>query len=374
MRRTVTHVIIGLGKGGAETMLYQILKYSNEPDVKYDVVSLGADHYYEDLIRDCGVNVYELDISRKPIKTVFEVYRILKQSESDCVCCWMYHADLIGFIVGRLAGVSRIIWNIRHSDVGKKTNSRKTLIINKLCALVSGRVDVIAYNGEQAKINHEALGYCKSKSVVLSNGVDFSEYKKVSNAKDVVCRELSIEQHCKIVLSVSRFHPIKDIPTFLQAFSIAAKKVDNVVAIMCGYKVDCNNSELLDQIADVGLTVGKDIYLLGVRNDLPYLFSAADVYVLHSAGEAFPNTLLQAISCECPFVATDVGDVRRIVSGNMNIAKPGDFNEIATMIQHVLSQSKDECNKETKASREYIEERFEIHKVAETYEELYKLW
>jgi teichuronic acid biosynthesis glycosyltransferase TuaC len=50
------------------------------------------------------------------------------------------------------------------------------------------------------------------------------------------------------------------------------------------------------------------------QSDLRHYFSAADVSVLASAREGWPNVLLESMACGTPVVATDVGGVREIVT------------------------------------------------------------
>lgn len=57
MKKRVTHIITGLGKGGAETMLYQVIKFRTNNSLEHKVISLGGSSFYEDRIRALGVSV-----------------------------------------------------------------------------------------------------------------------------------------------------------------------------------------------------------------------------------------------------------------------------------------------------------------------------
>ena len=92
----VTHLINGLGKGGAETMLYQVMAYRNKRDVFYHVISLGQSSFYENKILETGVKLTVLDIKRKPLTTVITLIKLLK--DTDVLCTWMYHSNYIGYI------------------------------------------------------------------------------------------------------------------------------------------------------------------------------------------------------------------------------------------------------------------------------------
>lgn len=369
MPKRVTHLIVGLGKGGAETMLYQVLKYRPNPDLHHKVISFGAAHYYEDLIRQMGIPVVEVSLRKKPVSSLVRIFREIRGS--DTLCCWMYHANLIGYYLGRLAGVKRIVWNIRHSNLDPAVNSATTLKINRWCAKRSTKVSAIAYNGQQACKVHEEIGYCSEKGITLDNGVDCAEFRPMPEAGASLRAEFGIRDNQQIILSVTKNHPIKDIPTFIQAFAMLQKDKPNTVAVMCGGGVDRNDKKISDLCQKNGLTIGEDIFLLGMRHDVPRLLAGCDLYVLHSAGEAFPNTLIQAMACGCLCVATDVGDVRRILSDDRRIAPAQDREKLCTVMEKNLTVLPDVRNAISNRNKDIVMQNFSIEKTVREYEKLF---
>lgn len=368
MAKQVTHLIVGLGKGGAETMLYQILKYRTNPDLRYKVISLGAAHYYEDPIRQLGVEIIEVSFRKKPLSSVVKILRNLRST--DTLCCWMYHANLIGYYLGKLAGVKHIIWNIRHSNLDPALNNVTTLRLNKWCARWSGKVSVIAYNGQQARKIHEEIGYCSEKGIVLNNGVDCEEFRPMPEDKALLRAELGIRDNQQVVLSLTKDHPIKDIPTYIQAFAMLHKEQPDTVAIMCGKGVEEGNQQIADFCCINGLKVGSDIFLLGMRHDVPRLLAGCNLFVLHSAGEAFPNTLIQAMSCGCLCVATDVGDVRKILNDDLFVCPPQEPKALADRISEALClpDAKKAITKEKNRSR--VVRKYCIQNAVKAYEDV----
>lgn len=367
--RRVVHLIVGLGLGGAETMLYQVLRYRSQSAPQYRVISLGASRYFEGPIRDLGIDVVELPFAQKPIRAFFRL--VLELRNADTLCCWMYHANLIGFYAGKLAGVRRIVWSIRHSNLDERSNTQRTLAINRHCAKLSRAVQVIAYNGKRAREVHEEVGYCKEKGVVLDNGCDCERFHPSTKTVTDVRSELGIPDDSITVLSVTRYHPIKDVPNFIEAFSRAKQTAPQLVAIMCGSGIDGDNHELVSLCAKSGLLVNRDIYLLGVRQDVERLMAAADLYVLHSAGEAFPNTLIQAMACGCLCVSTDVGDARIVLESDDQIVASKDPIQLSTKMVELLGlEESKKCCLRNKA-RNRVRECYSIERVVEEYECLF---
>lgn len=369
MSKRVTHLTVGLGKGGAETMLYQVLKHRTDMSIQYRVISLGAAHYYEKPIRQLGIDVIEVPFRKKPIPSLWRIFRTLRNT--DTLCCWMYHANLIGYYLGRLAGVKRIVWNVRHSNLDPTVNSATTLKINRWCAKRSAKVAVIAYNGQQARKVHEEIGYCSEKGIVLNNGVDCAEFKPMPEAGTLLRAELGIRDDQQVVLSVTKNHPIKDIPTFIQAFALLHKEKCNAVAVMCGGGVEASDKKISDLCLKNGLTIGEDIFLLGMRHDVPRLLSGCDLYVLHSAGEAFPNTLIQAMACGCLCVATDVGDVRRIFGNNDFVVQPCAPAELYKAMLSAMTACDEKRETVKSKNRKIVAQSFSIASIVTLYENLF---
>lgn len=370
MQKTVVHLITGLGKGGAETMLYQLLAHKVDPDIKHVVVNMGGGSYYEQPLRVLGVEVIRLSFKKRPISSFFKLKELLKTV--DVLSCFMYHANFVGYLVGRRAKVKRIIWNVRHSEISKQLNNGVTLKINKWCAKRSDKVYAVAFNGEKAKEAHFSIGYSERNAIVLNNGVDVDEYKPDEKAREQICNEFNIASDKKIILSVARNHPIKDVPTFIKAYGELYKEDKSTLSIICGNGIDGENRELTDLIMEYGLTLNENVFLLGLRSDVNKLMAGADVYVLHSAGEAFPNVLVQAMASEKVCITTDVGDAKVILGDDNFVIEPSNVDALAQKIKYALSLTNDEKEKIGKSNRQRVLGNYRIQNVVKEYEKIYK--
>ena len=257
MGKVVVHLIVGLDKAGAETMLYQILKNSHCNNI-YKVVSMGKGNYYKPYIENLGIEVLELNMKQHPFKSIGAAKKILKGA--DTLCCWMYHSNLVGYLAAKHLGIKKIIWCIRHSDLSPAHNKRRTLFINNICARFSRNVSLILYNGKRARKVHEAVGYCKERGVITDNGCDTNEYKFDPEARTCLLKELNIQPDKKILLSVTRDAPIKDVPTFLEAFVRVHKKENDTIAVLCGSGITVENEKITEFCEKKGIIIEKDIF------------------------------------------------------------------------------------------------------------------
>jgi len=101
------------------------------------------------------------------------------------------------------------------------------------------------------------------------------------------------------------------------------------------------------------------------------MMAGCDLYVLHSAGEAFPNTLIQAMSCGCVCVATDVGDVRRILDDDELIVPAQNSEELSSVIERALEFNDEKKNGISNRNRDIVVRNYSIQEAVKKYEELY---
>ena len=373
MTKRVTHLITGLGMGGAEMMLWQVLKYGDTAAADLRVISLsgeGESQYYVEQIRALGISVTAVPLKRRPVSSVLRICKLLRKT--DTLFCWMYHSNFLGYILGRMCHVKRIVWNICHNDLSEANNKKLTLWINRFCAAHSARVDCIAYNGESSRRIHEDAGYARQKGTVLPNGCDCTRFCPDPEAAPSLHRELGIPDGRRIVLSVGRNHPIKDLPTFIRAFSIVHQHHPESTAVMCGTGITPEDADLQALCRACELQIGSDLYLIGQRTDVPRLQAACDLYVLHSAAEAFPNVLLQAMACGCLCVSTDVGPARELLGNDAQIVPPGDPAALAGAMEQMLTLSQENAQLLRDQARKTVLEHYSIGEVARIYTALYE--
>lgn len=363
----ITHVIPGLGKGGAETMLCNLFKYQSDPEIKHSVISLGLSSYYENSICDMGIPLCVLDMRKRPLASLWKLRKILKKSQY--ISCWLYVACAICFIITNQRQHERMIWNIRHASLDEKHNSKITLWAARYCQKHSGAVSAVLYNGQTAMEIHKQTGYHEKRSHVVENGCDTQIYKKDPEARYAINAKYEF-QNKKIILSVGRYHPIKDYPMIVHAMAELVKVRNDVVLVLCGRGLTEDNEELMKLIDDSGLQPGKNAYLLGQQEHIEIWMSAADVYVLHSTSEAFPNTLLEAMACECVCVSTDVGTAGELIEKD-KIVEIQNYQQCCDVIEQVLNLSEEKRELAGKRNRKKVVEGYSIQNVVRRYETIY---
>lgn len=310
----VAHVITGLNNGGAEAVLYRLcLADSKNTHV---VISLRGEGKYGPLLKTAGITVHCLDMPRGLLTPVglWRLARLLRHLRPDVVQTWMYHADLLGGLVARAVGIRAVFWGIRQTDLQQGKTKRTTILVARLCALLSRWVPKrIVSCAQQGMVVHQALGYAKDKFRVIPNGYDLSRLAPDAHSGCALRSTLGVPDGMPLLGNVARFHPQKDHHNLIAALGLLKQNGLDFRCLLIGDGMTDTNAELMAWLDTHN--VRAEVLLLGPRSDITSVMNALDVNVLSSSyGEGFPNVLCEAMACGTPCVTTDVGDAGLIVA------------------------------------------------------------
>ena len=367
----ILNIITGLNNGGAEAVLYRLCVHDS--NYKHIVISLMNEGKYGSLLKDAGVVVHSLNMpaGRVTLSGLYKLFKLIRKFKPNIVQTWMYHADLIGGVIARLAGIKNVFWNIRHTTLEPGKSKRATFFIAKLCAKLSKRVPKkIVCCAEKAVEVHGSIGYDTSKITVISNGFDLSKLCVIPNSQAQLKKELG--DVFPLIGMVGRFDLQKDHFGLLEAFTIVKKTGISHKLVLVGLEINTSNIALIEKIQLLGLK--DEVLLLDQRNDIPTIMNSLDLHVLSSSSEGFPNVLAEAMACNTPCVTTDVGDAALIVGDTGWVVPPKNPQALADAILIALNEQKVDpitwANRKV-ACRKRIVDNFNIQTMVKRY---HRLW
>lgn len=365
----IFHIITGLGQGGAEGVLYRLVS-ATACEQESGVVSLTDEGVYAAKLRECGAWVETLNMpkSRLTFSGMRKLRQLISEKKPDIVQTWMYHADLIGGLLARWSGVRSIVWGIRHANLDADKNSLSTRGAIWACALLSRKIPVaIACCSEQAARAHQALGYPTEKFTIIPNGYDLNRFCRDEAARLRIRGEWNIRPDQTLLGLVARWDRQKDHANLLSALALLVEKGFAFRCVLVGPGMSANNQGLLTLIRQLGLE--SHIILTGPRNDISDVMNALDLHILSSVGEAFPNTVAEAMACGTPCVVTDVGDAALIVGDTGWVAPPQNPEALAQRVEQGLATLQREGRERlSQRCRTRIIENFSLEKMVGAYQ------
>ena len=369
----VLHIINGLSDGGAESLLYRFCLSDKEN--KHIVISLKDGKKYEQLLNDIDIEVYCLNFQDIRFKLLgfLRLVKLIKRFKPDAVQTWMIHANFIGGLAARLAGIKNVFWGIHHSSLSRGSTKRATLFIFQINIFLSYLVPKrIIYCAKNSRDIQESIGFKKKIGIVVQNGYDTDEFAPNSNSELMLRSELSISQNTFIIGYVGRYHPDKDIPNLIQALKYIDQSLVDFNAVFVGTNLDNDNQELENLLDEHRLS--KNAHMIGQRTDIPIFMNGIDLLVLSSRFEAFPNVLNEAMACGKPCVSTDVGDAALIINNTGWVVHANDPKALANAINEAIDEKQSNSiswHQRKDACRNRIVKNYSLKKMTKKYIEVW---
>ncbi|MCB9078077.1 MAG: glycosyltransferase [Anaerolineaceae bacterium] len=354
----IVHLITELSAGGAQMALFRLLQRIDRRQFSPVVACLyNGDAAVAQLIRGLEIPVLDLGMKTKLHWGAFwRLYRLLRQIQPVILHTWLFHANLPGRLVGRLAGVPTIICSERTMAMESEWRYR----LNRWTIGLVDQVVAVSANVRDFTVSH--IGLPAEKVMVIYNGLDISS--EPVGSRQSARRELDLPAEVCVIGAVSRLDPVKGINVLLRA----------MVSIADGQLViigDGPEWDILQKLtSDLGLTAR--VHWAGYRADVTALLPAFDILVQPSLHEGLPNTVLEAMAARLPVVATAVGGTPELVEhGRTGLLVPAqDAAALASAI-NLLKGNTELSRQMGQAGFDRVRQQFTVEQMAHRYETLY---
>lgn len=301
----VLHVIGGMNRAGAESMIMNIYRNIDHSRFQFDFLVYSKENQdFEEEIVHLGGRVIHTDLfkTKSPFRMVNTIYGVIKRNGPyDVIHC----ATLFNSAYPLIASLPfKSMRRITHSH--NTMNVLSTSILMKIYEKCTGIViryltDIPIACGKEAgeflfgKKKFEKRGY------VILNSVDINRFSKPDIAKASDLAEKYNLNGCKIITSVARFQPVKNHAFMLKVASCLKQKNIKFKMLLVG-KGELY-SDIANEIHDRGLD--DDVILMGLRADIPEILSVSDVFIMPSYFEGNPVSLIEAQVAGCHCVISD---------------------------------------------------------------------
>lgn len=320
----VAFIAGSLGQGGAEKQLLYLARELRRADVDARVFALTCGDHYEPLFERAGVRVEWAGRHRLPWRAA-ELAGMVRRFRPHIVQAGHFFTNLYAVLAARACGSLEIgaIRNDTRFDMaecgrwgGPLLRAPRTLVANS----------------REAASNAAAAGASARCVHVLENVIDLAEFDRAragghrqdswgddwrGAAHDAGEDERQASRDGRIAsirepvaIAVARLVPAKRLDRFLHALARVRRDGVRLRGRIVG---DGPERAALEALARTLALSPDAVTFTGAREDVPRLVGAADMLVLTSQHEGFPNVLLEAMAARLPVITTPAGDAASLV-------------------------------------------------------------
>ncbi len=301
----VLHCVGKMNCGGAETMVMNLYRQIDRNKVNFNfLVHTQEKGYYDDEILELGGRIYHIGSQgslgiRGYIHTLT---RFLKEEgHFDVVHSHMDWQGGFIALAAKRAGVRKVIVHAHTSKLMNKHIIYKfLLLIQKLC-IARYATDYLACS-KSAEHFLFYKGLCpKEKRIIFPNAIDLLAYQAID--RKAVRKELQIEEHTLLIGHIGSFSSFKN-----QLFLIKiAKKLQedclDFKMLLIGGGQENYKKQVIQVIRDNQLQ--ERVEVLDVRNDIPCMMYALDLFVLPSLFEGLGIVAIEAQAAGTPCIVSE---------------------------------------------------------------------
>lgn len=369
MKKTKVLIISEPGGGGVARHVVDLLRNldRNRFEIFFVYSSVRADNNYLNKISALSktIKIFSVDEMQQSINILNDfvalknIINIITNIQPDIVHCHSSKAGVIGRIAAKLCGVKKIFYT-PHAYAFQNPNlsffKRNFYILIEKIMLKYFTYRTINVSEGERDIALKSLNDCKSKFVVINNGVDKDNF--TIDDIDALCEKYKILPSDYVIGNISRLEVQKNPVEFFKIAQSLVYKDKNIKFLWIG-------SGSLYRLINKFITdnnMEKRCLLIPYNEETEHLIKRFDVFLSTSLYEGYPYVLLDACVNNIPIVGSNVIGNNDIIVDSTNglLYKLGDIQQAkynlikvmrTTFVKHFAVKSINEMVKDIE--REY---------------------
>jgi N-acetylgalactosamine-N,N'-diacetylbacillosaminyl-diphospho-undecaprenol 4-alpha-N-acetylgalactosaminyltransferase len=291
-RRRIVFLINSLAGGGAERVMCNLLAHSAPECAEFEMILALLDSEPAAYSPPEWVKLRQFDCRFSLPRSVLAVRRLLDEEQPDATLSFLTRANVANVLASRLRGTPAVISERANTSAHFPSGARGALP-RTLVRLVYPRADrIVAVSEGVAHDLRDNFAIPEEKLAVIANPVDLEGIR----SKSAQWPEIPIDG--RYVLGVGRLVKSKNFALLIQAF--AASGFPGKLVILG----EGPEREALTSLIG-GLGLADRVLLPGfVSNPYP-IMRRAEIFVLPSNAEGFPNGLVEAMALGIPVISTN---------------------------------------------------------------------
>ncbi|GFO66553.1 glycosyl transferase family 1 [Geomonas limicola] len=364
--KRVLHVILTLGVGGAEQLVYRMALAGPRDQRPAVCCLLFLGELGERLKKDGGKVYCRNHQGGIDLGIVRWLREIIVAERIEVVHAHTYTP--LFYSVPAVLGMSGVqVVYTEHGRLYPERSSWKQRLVSPL--LAAGTRHLVTISESTARAMHRYDNFPFRRIRVIHNGISLEHVR--GRAVDLGAKrsELGIGARTRVVGTACRIEEIKNLPMMLHAFQRVVEQVPDSCLLVAGKG---SREQELRELAQL-LGIGTQVKFLGLRDDLAEIYPLMNVFLLSSLTEGISVTLLESMAAGVPAVATAVGGNPEVVlEGETGFLVP--LHDDALMAERILYLLRDPQLAAGFGARARVRvlEEFSFDRMLQRYQELYQ--
>lgn len=297
----VLHCVGGMTRDGLETFIMNMYRKVNRREIQFDFAVYAKERCaYDDEIESLGGKIFRIVPRNESIlRNINSWESFMKAHAKDYAAVHCHVSSLTNIQPLISATKYGVKVRIVHSHNTKQDGLLHNMLhkFNKL--IIKNYVTDILACSDLAGIWLVGNKTYKTGIVqLMQNGIDADEFEYSEEKRIQIREEIGINDEY-LIGHVGRFMKVKNHRFIIEIFNELLKLEPNarLILVGCGELESC----VKEQVAKCG--IDKKVLFLGVRNDIPKIMSAIDVFLMPSLFEGLPVVGIeaQAAGLKCYF-------------------------------------------------------------------------
>lgn len=207
-------------------------------------------------------------------------------------------------------------------------SSIETSFYKKIESFLANFTNVIIVPSQKLKKEIiEILRIPENKVVVIPLAIDLTNFSRISPGFKKQCKEKLNLNHYWIVGYCGRIIPIKNLTLFIDVIAELKKNNCNIKGLIAGNGEISYVNNIISYAKSKNLIAGfgelkhlsnVDLIITGWAQDMQWFYSLIDIFLITSLSEGTPLSLIEAMACGIPCVATPAGGIPDIIKNGIS--------------------------------------------------------
>lgn len=360
----VVHVLYS-GLGGHGSVFFSLVRADKERKVDTKAAFVGIEDLNPDYATLCEKFEVPFTAIRKRPGLDFGVYKKLygafRQFKPDVI---VLHGSAFIFVAALYRFFSKKTSIIVRETQAHHLKAGREWFWLKWSVKLANRMIYLTRESLQGVIEKFPGLPVEKKAVIIPNGIDTDVYapKTIQPGK------------AQIVIGMqSRLQKIKDIPTLLRAFHMLTRKLPNAPLKLRIAGDGPTMQELKALTGELGLNEQVEFCGMLPEGELRQFMGSLDIYVHSTFGETMSNSIMQAMACGLPIVASDVWGVNNMLKHDVNaiLVAPENPGQMADVLERLV-QDKALASSLGSAARDTALNEYSNYRLFAQYQQVYE--